>query len=273
MIRPTSSMARNLVCSYSSSSRAVSGQDFQFPKSHKWNRAVSQAENLVGFPTSLLSLRTLMSDDVTSMASHMRKLMGSDHPVLKTLKRLTYHEKNHLQVRGLILLLLARAFNNGASKKFSEDSEFDEKSKILLRQRKLAEYIEMIYSAQNIHRSVLNLPNDFHEEPESEEKDDLLLLEYGNKIAILGGDYLLANACTGLASLRNTYIVEMISKAIADFTQSEFLGPRDIQVSKRIFNSSFPKFSFQIFREDLFQRSISFLWKLGSIATLWLMEI
>ena len=27
-------------------------------------------------------------------------------------------------------------------------------------------------------------------------------MEFGNKIAILSGDYLLANACTGLASLR-----------------------------------------------------------------------
>jgi decaprenyl-diphosphate synthase subunit 2 len=50
----------------------------------------------------------------------------------------------------------------------------------------------------------------------------LLQLEYGNKIAILGGDYLLANACTGLADLRNTYIVEMISIAIAEFTQVIF---------------------------------------------------
>lgn len=53
-------------------------------------------------------------------------------------------------------------------------------------------------------------------------------LEYGNKIAILGGDYLLANACTGLADLRNTKIVEMVSSAIADFTQAQFTGDRDV---------------------------------------------
>ena len=57
------------------------------------------------------------------------------------------------------------------------------------------------------------------QEPDDILRDDLLQLEYGNKIAILGGDYLLANACTGLADLRNTYIVEMISIAIAEFTQ------------------------------------------------------
>ena len=59
----------------------------------------------------------------------------------------------------------------------------------------------------------------FFQEPDEILREDLLQLEYGNKIAILGGDYLLANACTGLADLRNTYIVEMISIAIAEFTQ------------------------------------------------------
>lgn len=51
-------------------------------------------------------------------------------------------------------------------------------------------------------------------------------LEQGNKIAILGGDYLLAKACVGLADLRNTYVVELISSAIADFTQANFFGKK-----------------------------------------------
>ena len=32
-----------------------------------------------------------------------------------------------------------------------------------------------------------------------------------------------------LADLRNTFIVEMVTMAIADFTQSEFVGARDVQ--------------------------------------------
>ena len=79
--------------------RSITSQQIQFPKPHAWNRAVSDAEKLVGFPTSLLSLQSLMNDDVTSVASHVRKLMGSDHPILRTLKRLIYHDKNNLQVK------------------------------------------------------------------------------------------------------------------------------------------------------------------------------
>jgi len=53
----------------------------------------------VGFPTSVLQVHSVMTDEVSSMVSHMRKLMGSDHPVLRTLKRLIFHEgKNNLQV-------------------------------------------------------------------------------------------------------------------------------------------------------------------------------
>ena len=58
------------------------------PRQHEWNRAVVSAENLVGFPTSAIQLRSLFNDEVTSMSGHLKKLMGSDHPILKTLKGL-----------------------------------------------------------------------------------------------------------------------------------------------------------------------------------------
>ena len=80
------------------------------PRQHEWNRAVVSAENLVGFPTSAIQLRSLFNDEVTSMSGHMKKLMGSDHPILKTLKRLIHHGgKTNVQIRGLMVLLLSRA--------------------------------------------------------------------------------------------------------------------------------------------------------------------
>lgn len=53
---------------------------------HDWNRAVSEAEKIVGYPTSFLSLRWLLSDEIANVALHMRKLVGSTHPLLKTAK-------------------------------------------------------------------------------------------------------------------------------------------------------------------------------------------
>jgi len=205
-------------------------------RQREWNRAVAHAEKLVGFPTSVFHLQSLMTDDVTSMTSHLRKLMTSDHPILKTIKRLIHHEgKMDAQVRGLVVLLLARATSNP---KVAQMHDYDGKTGVLGRQRSLAEVIEMIHSAQTIHKSVLNLPFTLpppgapggHTASEAENlKEDLEELEYGNKLAILGGDYLLANACTNLAALRNTYVSEMIAVSIAEFAQSEFLGKRDVQ--------------------------------------------
>lgn len=51
-----------------------------------WNRAVSEAEKIVGYPTSFLSLRWLLSDEIANVALHLRKLVGSNHPLLKTAK-------------------------------------------------------------------------------------------------------------------------------------------------------------------------------------------
>lgn len=204
-------------------------QSVKLPRQHEWNRAVKSAEKLVGFPTSMVNLQALMSDDVTGMTEHMRKLMGSDHPVLKSLKRLVMlGGQNNIQVRGLMMLLLAKSLNT-MDPKIAENSQFDTSTGILGPQRKLAEIVEMISASYSIHKSVMNLPLDLPEGSSEEIKDDLFQLEYGNKIAILGGDYLLANACVGLANLRNTYIVEMVAIAIGEFTQSEFYGARDIQ--------------------------------------------
>lgn len=55
-------------------------------KKPDWNRAVSEAEKIVGYPTSFLSLRWLLSDEIANVALHLRKLVGSNHPLLKTAK-------------------------------------------------------------------------------------------------------------------------------------------------------------------------------------------
>lgn len=51
-----------------------------------WNKTMSEAEKIVGYPTSFLNLRWLLSDELTNVAVHLRKLIGSNHPLLKTAK-------------------------------------------------------------------------------------------------------------------------------------------------------------------------------------------
>lgn len=70
----------------SSYSSSLVGEKLSINQKPDWNRAVSEAEKIVGYPTSFLSLRWLLSDEIANVALHLRKLVGSNHPLLKTAK-------------------------------------------------------------------------------------------------------------------------------------------------------------------------------------------
>ena len=49
-----------------------------------WNQVVSEAEKIVGYPASFMSLRCLLSDELSNIAMQVRKLVGTQHPLLTT---------------------------------------------------------------------------------------------------------------------------------------------------------------------------------------------
>ncbi|KAL6072706.1 hypothetical protein STEG23_011364 [Scotinomys teguina] len=55
-----------------------------------WNQVVSEAEKIVGYPASFMSLRCLLSDELSNIAMQLRKLVGTQHPLLTT-ARLPFH--------------------------------------------------------------------------------------------------------------------------------------------------------------------------------------
>ncbi|XP_061157686.1 decaprenyl-diphosphate synthase subunit 2 [Syngnathus typhle] len=184
---------------------------FSSPVPSNWTKVVSDAEKIVGYPTSFMSLRCLLSDEFSNVAMHVKKLVGSQHPLLNTARGFVYDSRNNLQMRGLVVLLLSKAA--GPSHASSDPSAQDMVSGIYPSQRNLAEITELIHTAFLVHRGVVNLK-------ELTPSDGLLKdMEFGNKMAVLSGDFLLANACTGLAQLNNTKVVELISGAIGDLVQ------------------------------------------------------
>ncbi|XP_017766217.1 PREDICTED: decaprenyl-diphosphate synthase subunit 2 [Eufriesea mexicana] len=185
-----------------------------------WNRAVSEAEKIVGYPTSFLSLRWLLSDEVANVALHLRKLVGSNHPLLKTAKSVIYNGRNNMQAWGLIVLLISKA----AGHLNVDDMEEDKAAGVLHSQRALAEVTEMIRTSHLVHKGLVNIEPDVY--LETSELNDM---NFGNKIALLSGDYLLANSCAELANLRNQDIVELMSSAVRDLAEAEFIGRRDNQ--------------------------------------------
>ena len=51
---------------------------------HAIDKAVSQAEKIIGFPTSYLNIRALLGDELSTMATHVRKLTSLKHPLFST---------------------------------------------------------------------------------------------------------------------------------------------------------------------------------------------
>ncbi|XP_042298940.1 all trans-polyprenyl-diphosphate synthase PDSS2 isoform X1 [Sceloporus undulatus] len=246
------------------------------PASH-WSKVVSEAEKIVGYPTSFMSLRCLLSDELSNIALQVRKLVGTKHPLLDTARGFVSDSRNNLQMRGLVVLLLSKAagpsittenslqndmvsgiYSRGSwnqaqqipsahciwkreqacflllqsleqdpgdltYKKRDSTQTLGRKS---LHQRTLAEITELIHTAFLVHRGIVNIG-------ELTSSDGPLKdMQFGNKMAVLSGDFLLANACTNLATLQNTKVVEIMSSAIGDLVQGIYYENSDLAEGK-----------------------------------------
>ncbi|CAB3261938.1 unnamed protein product [Arctia plantaginis] len=184
------------------------------PPFTNWSNVIRDAEKVVGYPTSFMNLRCLLSDEFANLALYLRKLVGSNHLVMQTAKNVLYGDSKSLQPWGLIILLLSKSVKTTSStpqiKKNDEDT------------RVLAELTEMMRTGHLIHRGIVNVPF----ATRSKATDSAI---FGNKIAILLGDYLLVTANGMLANLRNSDVSYIISTALKDLSEGEFFGERDEQ--------------------------------------------
>uniref|UniRef100_A0A672PMT1 Prenyl (decaprenyl) diphosphate synthase, subunit 2 n=1 Tax=Sinocyclocheilus grahami TaxID=75366 RepID=A0A672PMT1_SINGR len=172
---------------------------FSNPSPSNWTKVVSDAEKIVGYPTSFMSLRCLLSDELSNVAMHVRKLVGTKHPLLSTARYCYIYSMSS----SVCLLLAAKAARITIFLSFC----------LFVSQRNLAEITELIHTAFLVHRGIVNLKEWTNSD------GPLKDMQFGNKMAVLSGDFLLANACTGLAQLNDTKVVELISSAIGDVVQ------------------------------------------------------
>lgn len=138
-------------------------------------------------------------------------------------RNLIYDGKSNMQAWGLIVLLISKAAGHAPE---IPDMEQDKSAGVLHSQRGLAEVTEMIRTSALIHQGLVNLQTLENAGNELSAESEMI---FGNKIALLGGDYLLGNACLQLAGLRNQQLIELISSAVRDLAESNFIGDRDEQ--------------------------------------------
>ncbi|KAF8976830.1 coq1 putative hexaprenyl diphosphate synthase [Entomortierella lignicola] len=241
-----------------------------FGRATTWNEALKEAEALVvekrGGP--VIDTKELVGDDLKDLKNNIRNLLGSGHPMLDTVSKY-YFQADGKHIRPLIILLIAQATSLAPKKvhvsvkdsyeeidtPISELSNFHiptlhgdnsqggstsstsdiinpiysprintaDQTYILPSQRRLGEIVEMIHTASLLHDDVIDV---------ADKRRNLLSANesFGNKMAVLGGDFLLARASIALARLRNHEVTELISTVIANLVEGEFMQLRNGQV-------------------------------------------
>lgn len=87
------------------------------------------------------------------------------------------------------------------------------------KQQRIAEITEMIHVASLLHDDVLD-------DAETRRGLDTVNKMFGDKVAILAGDFLLARASVALAALKNTEVVGLIATCIENLATGEMMQSR-----------------------------------------------
>ncbi len=149
--------------------------------------------------TSATSLFFPVEADLQILTENLKKLVGARHPIL-------YAAAEHLfgaggkRLRPAIVLLISRATMPGQD--------------ITARHRRLAEITEMIHTASLVHDDVVD-------ESELRRGVPTVHSSFGNRIAVLAGDFLFAQSSWYLANLGNLEVVKLLSQVIMDMAEGE----------------------------------------------------
>jgi geranylgeranyl pyrophosphate synthase len=177
----------------------------------------------------------LSKQEVETLSQSIREdLLGTDHPVLNKAASYFFGSADGgKKVRPMMVMLLSRALAN-AMKPNSEDVQPEttaslfshpfswQRSDLPQAQRRLAEISEMIHTASLFHDDVID-------GSDTRRGQAAVHMVFGNKMAILAGDYLLARASICLARLRHVEVVETMSTIIEHLVRGEVMQMRGTQ--------------------------------------------
>ena len=194
----------------------------------------------------------VVGKELRFLTRNIRQLLGSGHPVLDTVSKY-YTQSEGKHIRPLLVLLMSQA-TAGATKRpvapvtarsfeinepisptpiladvnpsapaadplaeGQESTTFPPRdSDILSSQRRLAEITELIHTASLLHDDVIDHSEMRRSTPSAN-------IAFGNKMAVLAGDFLLGRASVALARLRNAEVIELLATVIANLVEGEFM--------------------------------------------------
>lgn len=149
--------------------------------------------------TSATSLFSPVEADLRLLSENLIRLVGTSHPILSAAAEYLFGAGGK-RVRPAIVLLMSRA------------TMLDED--ITPRHRRLAEITEMIHTASLVHDDVVD-------EAQMRRGVPTVHSLFDNRVAILAGDFLFAQASWHLANLDNLEVVKLLSEVIMNFAAGE----------------------------------------------------
>ena len=225
-----------------------------------WAQAVSVAQNLLqngtrqdgAFAGVSVDPLLIVGKEMKFLQKNMQQLLGSGHPLLDTIAKY-YTQSEGKRIRPLIVLLMSRATSIApkASRQLSASASptvddfispstilsdmnpsspisnslftspintdyASEDFHILPSQKRLAEITELIHTASLLHDDIIDNSITRRSSPSAN-------IRFGNKMAVLAGDFLLSRASVALARLRHAEVTELIATVIANLVEGEFM--------------------------------------------------
>ncbi len=150
---------------------------------------------------STTSLLAPVEQDLHILTDNLKQLIGARHPILGAAAEHLF-EAGGKRIRPAIVFLVSRATMS--------DRDLSN------RHRRLAEITEMIHTASLVHDDVVD-------EADLRRNVETVNNLFGNKIAVLAGDFLFAQSSWYLANLDNLQVVKLLSEVIRDFAEGEIL--------------------------------------------------
>jgi all-trans-nonaprenyl-diphosphate synthase len=151
--------------------------------------------------SSTTSLLTPVENDLNILTDNLKQLIGARHPILGAAAEHLF-DAGGKRIRPAIVLLASRATM----------SDHD----LTPRHRRLAEITEMIHTASLVHDDVVD-------EADLRRNVETVNSLFGDRIAVLAGDFLFAQSSWYLANLDNLQVVKLLSEVIRDFAEGEIM--------------------------------------------------
>ena len=196
----------------SSSSKRPAAADFGTLSS----AADVRGDGLIGRTVGGLSPIDLVKTELGSLSSSIRMLLNNDHPALDRVAKYLFQREGK-GFRPMVVLLMARATSELTPESPREGWSLEDG--VAPEQRRLAEIAEIIHTGSLLHDDVVDLAL-------TRRSAKTANVEFGNKVAVLGGDFLLAKACLYTARLRNPDVVELVSTIIENLVEGEIMQSR-----------------------------------------------